>query len=118
MNITKNFSAEELRCKCGKCEMKISLAAVTKLQALRDLCGFPLDISSAYRCEKHNRDEKGKPDSMHLKGIAFDISWSDLTQEQRLKLLHRATSIFNGIGLHPLFLHVDARANPCVWFYS
>jgi uncharacterized protein YcbK (DUF882 family) len=117
MQITKNLNTSELRCKCGKCEMKINKVAVNKLQTLRDLCGFPLIINSAYRCERHNDDIGGAKDSMHMKGIAFDIGWLSMTQEQRHTLLRRSTELFKGIGLAKSFLHVDDRPNPCVWFY-
>ena len=53
----KNFKLEEFSCKhCGKNEINHKL--IDKLQLLRDDLGFPLVISSGYRCPEHPIEAK------------------------------------------------------------
>ena len=44
-----------------------------KLDRARDVAGVPFIITSAYRCEQHNKNVGGKPNSAHLRGYAVDI---------------------------------------------
>ena len=85
----KNFTKKELACPCCG-ENKVKDKPLIRLQVLRDLCGFPLSISSGYRCEKHNEKTKGSPKSRHLTGEAFDISTKSLRAKQKFKLLQEA----------------------------
>ena len=117
----KNFSAEELACKCRKhCsgEYFHDPDFLDKLQALRDLSKKPLRINSGHRCERHNRAVGGAKNSRHLL-IAADISITGMTLEERRSLYARAVKVgFTGIGRAKTFLHVDNRPNPAEWFYS
>jgi hypothetical protein len=49
--------------------------------------------------------------------MAADILWDTLDGPSKHKLLEQALKLFNGIGLHEQFLHVDIRDNNVVWFY-
>lgn len=44
-----------------------------KLEEVRTLLGFPIVISSGYRCSKVNKLAGSKPDSSHVQGLAADI---------------------------------------------
>jgi len=114
--ITTNFTKVEVACQCG-CGRVPTDTFMTALQNLRNQCGFPLKINSAFRCATHNAAVGGAGASTHMKGIAADIGWSHLTGEQRHILLTYATKVFNGIGIHEQFLHVDLRPVPIVFFY-
>ena len=112
MQLTKNFTKEELQCHCcGRCE--ISQKLLTLLQALRDDVGFSLIINSGFRCENHNKKVGGAPNSQHLIGKAVDVSTKTLTGEQKHRLL---TSVFKngfkGVGVYSTFIHVDVREIP------
>ena len=49
---------------------------IVELQKLRDAVGFPLKITSAYRCPNHRIEKaKGRPGS-HASGLAIDIACS------------------------------------------
>ena len=117
--LTKDFTLEEFACRCQSpgCTNQIKLDLVYRLQKLRDLCGFPLSVTSGYRCKLHNSAVGGAPGSKHLEGIAADISWMNKTPEEKHTMLRHAVPLFNGIGLHKQFLHVDIRAAQTVWFY-
>jgi uncharacterized protein YcbK (DUF882 family) len=118
MNLSKNFTSDELKCShCGKCEMEKEF--VVLLQALRDAWGKPLTILSGYRCIEHNTKVGGAKNSQHVLGKAVDISIVNMDGLQKFKLLDLIYKTgFTGIGLHKQFFHVDNRqAIPCVWFY-
>ncbi len=53
---------------------KMDATFISKLELVREKCGFPLFISSGYRTTNHNQLVGGKPDSAHLKGLAADIA--------------------------------------------
>lgn len=116
--LTKDFTYAELKCPCGKCDGgSLDVGALTKLQALRDYCGFPLFVDSGCRCTEHNAAVGGKPGSYHLKGEAFDLKAD--TREKRLKIKEGANKVgFHGIGVGRNFIHVDIRKNPASWVYS
>ncbi len=116
MQLTKNLKSEEVTCSCG-CGGMPKISFVESLQKLRDACGFPLKINSGFRCEKQNAYVGGAKASTHMKGIAADIGWADMAPEQRHILLLNATKMFNGVGIHKNFLHVDERPNRIVFFY-
>lgn len=117
--ITKNFSAEELGCRCGHCTAGIQLGFARHLQELRDTLGIPLPISSGVRCTAHNAAEGGAPNSRHIYGDAVDICWTQMSGEQKLRLITTAYKLgFVGFGFHKLYLHLDDRqGNVVQWFY-
>ena len=48
------------------------------LDDIRDLCGFPLTVTSAARTPEENAALPGSsPTSLHLSGRAFDLAWID-----------------------------------------
>lgn len=112
----KNFKKEELACPC--CQLSgVKEEALMRLQVLRDLCDFPLQISSGYRCKKYNEKKiKGSPKSRHLTGEAFDISTKSLRAKQKFKLLQEVIHIFKGgIGIYDMHIHVDTRSQGVLW---
>ena len=118
MKITRNFTKDELACKCcGKCKMDPVL--LTRLQALRDLVG-PIIITSGYRCYEHNKEVGGSEKSQHLVGKAVDIKIKDFDSTTRHKLIKTAFDIgFAGIGIGKTKFHVDVRdGEGRSWGYS
>jgi uncharacterized protein YcbK (DUF882 family) len=117
--LTKNFSVAETACKCGcnKCDMKPEFMAV--LQHLRDIVGFPLHITSGYRCDKHNRAIGGASSSKHKEGIAVDIDTTSLTKDQRKTLIEAIKLIpaIKGVGIATSFIHIDTREFEAEWKY-
>lgn len=107
--LSKNFSLEELRCKCGKCRFAMPQNSLNKLQALRDACGFPLVITSGHRCARYNEKVGGARHSYHIPGWAFDIQLPT-DHRQRARLIEYAFRVgFKGFILYPSWLHVDTR---------
>lgn len=121
---TKSFSCIELRCSCyccGKVEAnKCDVDALEALQRVRDVVGFPLYLTSAYRCESHPAESKKQKPGFHHSGQAFDISIS--WGSKRMEII--AAALDNGcrgIGFAETYIHVDwgLRSNgKTTWGYS
>jgi len=107
--IVKNFKRPELQCPCcGECKMDDNF--LVKLQKLRDVVGFPLIISSAYRCKDHNASVGGVTTSQHKYGKAADIIVNHYTSKRRYFILSSAFKLkFSGIGIYKEFIHLDTR---------
>ena len=127
-----SFSKEEFDCKCDSCggSNKMDEHFISRLQDLRDRCGFPFRITSGYRCPQHPieaaKKEAGRL-SAHSTGLACDIAVSGANA---FALIKHATDLhFLGIGVAQKgdagsrFIHIDmCEANkgfprPWVWSY-
>ncbi len=110
----QNFHQGELACPCcGR--YSIAEEALIKLQALRYLFGFPLSISSGFRCKKHNKQTGGSAKSKHLLGIAFDIKTTGMSPDRKHKFVMLGSQIFNGVGVYDKHIHLDSRKTPSFW---
>jgi uncharacterized protein YcbK (DUF882 family) len=126
VQLTRNFSTAELACKCKRADCKtqrINIALLKHVQTLRDLCGA-LRVTSAYRCEAHNKAVGGSTRSQHKLGRAIDLQpvgdfLAPKPKDALAKLKKQAVDmgVFNGLGLnYATFLHVDDREGPKVRF--
>lgn len=85
--LTPHFSYEEM-CKTSTgvsnpltTEAKINLLYLCrKLETVRSIVGYPLIITSAYRCAKVNKLVGGVSNSLHLTGRACDIAINHLSK--------------------------------------
>lgn len=128
MSDIKYFTAEEVLRKCSKEPPEKLLPNIipTLLVAdhIRELCGFPLVIDSAYRDPEYNAKVHGSaPNSLHLQFNALDLRPAHWTIENIGKLISIArkplwkipykdkyiTGKVMGIGLYNLFVHIDTR---------
>lgn len=106
----KNFKPEEIACPCcGELSPTDELSpffieSMDKIQALRELLGHQVVLTSAHRCGKHNAEVGGEVKSLHLQ-IAFDISQMKKDQFELIKALDEVG--FTGIGLYNGFIHAD-----------
>lgn len=70
-----HFSAVELRCPC--CRVGADKMSPNMLQMAEEIRAEngnrPMNVSSAYRCAKHNADVGGVANSHHLYGQAMDV---------------------------------------------
>jgi len=120
LQITPHFRYDELSCKC--CNRLITddlmYRTMNKLERVREAIGIPLIINSGHRCEKHNREVGGQPNSWHLR-FAVDIRTA---KPDNLHILFEAIllmnydhKLFNGVGWYWSFVHLDCRPNPFTW---
>jgi uncharacterized protein YcbK (DUF882 family) len=92
-------------------------ALLEKLQALRDSYGKGIVISSGFRCEAHNKQLGGVPQSLHLVGKAVDCM--TVSGDERYVFIKKAMELgFTGIGIASRFVHLDVRSGtPMFWKY-
>ena len=117
----KYFTLSEFKCKCcGQAQMDQEF--LDKLDELRERCGFPLVITSGYRCPDYNDavSSTGRT-GPHTSGRATDIK---VDRERAYILLDNAFDMgFKGIGVKQhdtgRFIHLDMldSPRPTIWSY-
>jgi uncharacterized protein YcbK (DUF882 family) len=105
--MTKNFKRSEFACKCCGLDT-IDAELVNQLQILRDRIGRPIHVNSGIRCEAHNREVGGKPNSQHLLGKAADIRVAGMRTRELVSHVVEMPA-FRGVGTYGTFVHVDIR---------
>ena len=115
----RNFKAEEFVCPhCG--DVVIDPVLIALLQEFRDRIGRPVIITSAYRCEEHNRAIGGVPNSAHTRGYAVDVAIPDSSFRHALVefLIRNEVTRF---GIAEDFVHFDLdpdKPQEVVWVYG
>jgi uncharacterized protein YcbK (DUF882 family) len=106
--MARYFDESEFACECCG-QVNISPILLEKLDELRHDYGYPIYVSSGYRCPAHNEEIKGEPNSTHMRGLAADI-YVDGDYEEFYRRVRGANS-FDGVGYYPIqeFVHVDVR---------
>ena len=120
--MTPHFTTEELMCKCG-CGMLPHQSFMDKVEALRVKVGFPLPVSSAARCAKHNALVSNTGSTgPHTTGRAIDLR---VDRKNAYIVLKTALEMgcFTGIGIQQKgggrFIHLDdlTEGRPTIWSY-
>ena len=119
--LSTNFNSTEFDCNGKNCclETIIDKNLVTYLQKIRSHFGKPVNITSAYRCEKHNKKVGGSTGSYHTKGQAADIYINGV---KPIEIARYAESLgIKGIGLYETeedgnFVHIDTRTSKFFWY--
>ncbi len=113
--MSEYFTDDELKCRCCGM-MNIDDAFLVKLNIARELAGFPFEIESGCRCEKHNR-EVGSHTKNHVWGKAVDIRCVDAHLRFRIVEVLQSVGIL-GIGIGKTFVHGDTnRTVSSIWTY-
>lgn len=122
------FTVDELKCRCGCDRVEMDPYFMDKLHALRKTLGFPLPVTSGYRCPDYNmRISKSGYNGPHTTGRAVDIT---VTGGEALKLIQYACNFHMlGIGVKQSgphdkrYIHIDdltekdGYLRPAVWSY-
>lgn len=88
---------------------------LTAFEWIRDRCGFPICISSAYRTPAYNKAIGGARYSQHCEGCALDLMPCGAHQKVKLESLQEAVKdcrgegLISGIGYYRDFVHIDVR---------
>lgn len=82
MQLSKNFTSEELQCRCCA-RLLYEDSLIVALQRLRDRFGTPMVVTSGYRCPKHNKEVGGTETSQHTKGTAVDLVFYQAANRNR-----------------------------------
>lgn len=114
--VSRNFKAYEFDCPCPECEETlIDTDLIDGLQAMRDIMRVPLVITSAYRCEHHQKllRHNGYPTSegrsTHEDGKAADLQAANLSGNKLAQLAEQCH--FRAIGIAEMWIHVDTRSD-------
>lgn len=124
----QHFRPGEFACKCGKCGStgeEMEMGFVTALDLIRGRLGFPLVITSGYRCPAYNdRISTTGMRGPHTTGRAADVG---ISGEQAHQLITESRLAMSGIGVHQKgphtgrFIHLDnlgrPRPRPNIWSY-
>jgi len=106
-----HFTEEEFRCNCGCETLNVERTFLERLERARIRAGIPFKIQSGCRCEDHNREEGGKPDSAHLASKTKKCKAGDIGargSRPRFIILDALLSVgFTRIGISKTFIHVD-----------
>jgi uncharacterized protein YcbK (DUF882 family) len=92
VQLSHNFYGREFRCRGeeeGKpcsCHGALSVdrRLVTVLQALRELMGSPVHLTSAFRCDEFNAAVGGHKASFHRVGMAADVTSIQIRKDLRV----------------------------------
>ena len=115
--VTEHFMYSDFICPC--CDM-IKLVPgfyrhVGLLERMRREVGFPIVVTSGYRCKSHNARIGGAPRSWHLL-FATDIKPEDNDSEKFMAMYNSAVKLnFGGIGLYEAHIHIDLRPQKLQW---
>ena len=112
----KFFSTSEFDCQhTGENRMEEDF--LSKLDALREHCGFPFVITSGYRSPDHPLEAVKEIPGTHAQGIAADIKIT--SSAQRYSIIKGALEHgFTGLGVAGDFIHLDTRGTvPVIWVY-
>lgn len=119
------FTDKELRCKCcGR--LLFNKQTRQRLNAARIHAGVPFNITSACRCQKHNKEVGGKLTSSHLidvekrkESCAVDI-WAPDSRTRFKILKGLIIAGFTRIGIDDQFIHTDSdihKDQEVAWLY-
>lgn len=115
--LSEHFTHAEFACRCCG-EITVNPMLLAALEELRTvLGGIPIHVNSGYRCEKHNAEVGGKPNSQHLVGNAADIRLDGVSPLDVAKAAKQVAAFRRGgIGVYRSFTHVDVREDgPARW---
>lgn len=115
------FKASELMCKCGKCDGgEMDDGFMLKINLIREACGFPFIVNSAFRCEAHNKSVGGVAGSDHTRGLGLDIA---VYNPQAMIIVQESVKFLNRIGISqkdglPRYIHLGGDSSPyAIWSY-
>jgi hypothetical protein len=102
----KYLKLSEFQCKCRHADCNYSIIYsynISCFNKVRGEFGFPITITSGFRCQRHNLNSDGVENSDHMKGEAIDITpvdFSRIDELERIARIHYKTVI-----RYPRFIH-------------
>jgi len=119
--LSQNFVSTEFDCHGKGCcsTTKLDSKLVEYLQKIREHFDKPITVTSAYRCEVHNKNIGGATRSYHMRGQAADIVVSGISSREVAKYAESIGIL--GIGLYETskdgyFTHIDTRTTKSFWY--
>lgn len=127
------FAIDEFRCRCGCGKTKVRPAFLDALTDIRSRYGYPLIVTSGYRCENHPAERAKDAPGAHYDCWAADVYLKGMGSPQGAYGLLRAIWAHNadpqalqvtGLGFASSYLHVDCcpagwrGVRPNIWVYA
>ena len=108
IQVSPHFKLREFQCRCCGA-VKLSSELLDMLEVMRNRCGSPLIITRGYRCAQHNKAVGGVARSLHLQGLAADISATASDQQRLREIAEYAgfTEVICGGGKN--YIHVGRK---------
>ena len=105
-----SLTLKEYRCKCYSKFCTTTLVNTNTINAFRltrGVFGGPIEITSGYRCQFHNKKVGGISNSMHLIGSALDLrpAEKDFTAYELDRLENLAKLYFDVVIRYEGFIH-------------
>lgn len=97
-------------------EAKPKHRLIIKLALLERATGCNFIITSGTRTEEHNKAVGGVENSYHLTSEALDIALEKECKLTYPEVGEEARGLFNGVIVHPRFIHVDIRPESDKYF--
>jgi zinc D-Ala-D-Ala carboxypeptidase len=119
-----NFSKKEFDCQeTGENEM--TNKALCFFQAVRDLYGKPLIVTSGYRSPRHSIEKRKANPGAHAQGTAVDFRVTSETQGDEIEAIANIVALEMGldigVGRTQSFIHLDVghkyAPRPARWTY-
>ena len=124
------FSLNELKCKCGECPStgeEMDHYFMEAIETIREKCGFPFIVTSAFRCPVYNAKVSSGTYGAHVLGKALDIRVRGSQAFEVLRQAYLMPGRITGIGVAQKgmnrFIHLDnvtgdiKIARPMIWSY-
>lgn len=124
--VLRHFKWSDWECKCGCGQNLTKPKHALRIDELRERCGFPMWITSGYRCPAYNaKVSTTGEDGPHTTGEATDLG---VSRFQAYKVLEHGLALgFTGIGVQQKgkarFIHLDDlhepehAPRPTIWSY-
>lgn len=93
----------------------MDIVFLKKLDVLRRRCGFPFQVSCAFRSTDWDKKHNRSGGSYHCKGRACDILYHSSGELFQIVTEAKFCGI-NGIGIYPRFVHLDDRDAGTMWY--
>jgi len=114
--LSDHFHSDEFKCHCGQCSThSISWLLIQRLEIIREKTGGAIQITSGYRCKKHNKNVGGEESSKHLVGLAADIKSKICEPKDVADIINDMWPNTCGLGRYKTFTHFDVRYHRARW---
>ena len=114
IQVSKHFKLSEMQCKCNCGSYIRNEELLELLEEVREHFG-PVTVTSATRCERHNKAVGGVEGSRHTKGQAADIQVPGVAPRDVYEFLDAKHPITLGLGNYSNFTHMDSRHSKGRW---
>lgn len=115
--VSDHFKVKEFACSDGSDTVFISEDLIKVLENIRNHFESPVDVTSGYRTDYHNRRIGGAKYSQHKYGMAADIVVRGVCPKAVQNYIDEVWPDCYGMGISDNYTHIDVRHNRARWHY-